>query len=741
MNLTTGKIVGISGNMVTVEVDGSIMQNEVANIVHGEQRLKSEVVRITDHRAFMQVFESTKGLKVGDTAEFTGELLAVRLGPGLLGQIFDGLQNPLPQLAEAHGFFLPRGVAIDALDQERAWTFTPLVKAGDVVAAGMSLGHVPEGIFAHQIMVPFGFLGDLTVEEIADAGDYRITETIARLRDESGNVREVSMMFEWPVKIPVEAYREKILPVEPLMTKVRIIDTFFPVARGGTFCVPGPFGSGKTVLQQIISRHAEADVVIVAACGERAGEVVETLREFPVLTDPRTGRSLMERTIIICNTSSMPVAARESSVYTATTLGEYYRQMGLNVLLLADSTSRWCQAMRELSGRLEEIPGEEAFPAYLESRIAEFYERAGLVELHDGKTGSLTISGTVSPAGGTFEEPVTQSTLKVVGAFLGLSYNRAYARRYPAIDPLDSWSKYEPIISRELVDEARNILSKGNEVRQMMMVVGEEGTSLEDFEIYLKAEFLDSVYLQQNAFDEVDAACSLERQQHVFTKVHEVLMKEFTFADKDQARDVFYQLRQTFIDWNYIASDTDGFKEQEEKINSLIGEYSGSAPKAVDAFLGLSHEHAYAQHPAMSHLENWTRRAPSLSKKTVDEARDILSRGEEIRKMMAVVGEEETSLEDFETYLKAEFLDSVCLQQSASAEEDAASSPEAQLQVFTKIHEVLTKTFSFEDKDQARDFFYQLRQTFVDWNDVASDTDEFKEQEEKINSLIGEHSK
>jgi V/A-type H+/Na+-transporting ATPase subunit A len=574
MNLTTGKIVGISGNMVTVEVDGNIMQNEVANIIHGEQRLKSEVVRITDNLAFMQVFESTKGLKVGDDVEFTAELLGVQLGPGLLGQIYDGLQNPLPELAEAHGFFLPRGVVLSALDLEKTWKFTPLVKKGDVVSAGFSLGWVPEGIFEHQIMVPFGAMGDFTVEEISAAGDFKVTDTVAKIKDESGNVQEVSMAFDWPVKVPIEAYREKLVPVEPLMTKVRIIDTFFPLARGSTFCVPGPFGSGKTVLQQLISRHAEADVVIVTACGERAGEVVETLREFPELTDPRTGRSLMERTIIICNTSSMPVAAREASVYTATTLGEYYRQMGLNVLLLADSTSRWCQAMRELSGRLEEIPGEEAFPAYLESRIAEFYERAGLVELHNGKTGSLTISGTVSPAGGSFEEPVTQSTLKVVGAFLGLSYARAYARRYPAIDPLDSWSKYGSIIDKTLVDEAQEILSKGNDVRQMMMVVGEEGTSLEDFDTYLKAEFLDNVYLQQNAFDAVDAATSAERQLYVFQKVYGVLKNEFTFADKDQARDVFYQLRQMFIDWNYIADDAEEFKEQEEKINSLIEEYS-----------------------------------------------------------------------------------------------------------------------------------------------------------------------
>lgn len=574
MNRTSGTITSINGNMVAVNVGGNVMQNEVADIISGSQLLKSEVVRINGNTAFLQVFESTKGLKVGDQVEFSGELLAVKLGPGILGQIYDGLQNPLPILAEKHGFFLPRGVKLDPLDREKTWDFTPRVEKGDTVVAGMALGHVPEGIFEHQIMVPFGYAGNFTVEEIAGAGACTIDDTVAKLKDSKGQIHSVSMTFDWPVKIPIEAYREKLLPADPLTTKIRIIDTFFPVAKGGTFCVPGPFGSGKTVLQQIISRHADADVVIVAACGERAGEVVETLREFPELTDPRTGRTLMERTIIICNTSSMPVAAREASVYTATTLGEYYRQMGLNVLMLADSTSRWCQAMRELSGRLEEIPGEEAFPAYLESRIAEFYERAGLVELHDGKLGSLTISGTVSPAGGNFEEPVTQSTLKVVGAFLGLSYNRAYARRYPAIDPLDSWSKYKSVMEQEKVRQARAVLSKGNNVKQMMMVVGEEGTSLEDFETYLKSEFLDAVYLQQNAFDDVDVASSPERQKHVFTKVHEVLMNEFTFDGKGRARELFYQLRQMFIDWNYLAMESDAFKEQEKKISVLIRENS-----------------------------------------------------------------------------------------------------------------------------------------------------------------------
>ena len=574
MKLTTGEITGINGNMVTVAFEGNLMQNEVAYIIKGEERLKSEVVRISGDTAFLQVFESTRGLKVGDPVEFSGELLSVRLGPGLLGQVFDGLQNPLPEIAELHGFFLPRGVALPPLKDDSAWEFNPAVEKGDVVMAGYALGHVPEGIFQHAIMVPFHFQGEYVVEDIVPQGEHKLADTIARLKDERGHIHEITMSFTWPVKIPIAAYREKIVPTEPLVTQARIIDTFFPVAKGGTFCIPGPFGAGKTVLQHIISRYAEVDVVVVAACGERAGEVVELLREFPELIDPRTGKSLMERTIIICNTSSMPVAAREASVYTAVTLGEYYRQMGLDVLLLADSTSRWAQAMRELSGRLEEIPGEEAFPAYLESRIAEFYERSGLVELYDGRKASLTIGGTVSPAGGNFEEPVTQSTLKVVGAFLGLSRDRANARRFPAIHPLESWSKYPSFIDERQIEEARDILQKGNDVQQMMMVVGEEGTSSEDFELYLKGEFLDSVYLQQNAFDEVDAATKMERQRYVFEKVHKVLTTKFPFDDKEEARRFFNRLRQQFIDLNYLDIKSVEFEKQEEAIDKLIKEHT-----------------------------------------------------------------------------------------------------------------------------------------------------------------------
>ncbi|MBN2600669.1 MAG: V-type ATP synthase subunit A [Candidatus Marinimicrobia bacterium] len=577
MNKTKGTIIGINGNMISVEFDGNIIQNEVGYAITGEDRLKSEVVKISGNIAYMQVFEITKGLKVGDKVEFSGEMLSVQLGPGILGMVYDGLQNPLNELAELHGFFLKRGVILDALDFKREWEFTPVAKKGDTVQAAGELGTVPEGIFEHKIFVPFQLQGDYKITSIAEKGKYKVTDTIATIENEKGEKQKLTMYFDWPVKLPIEFYRDKLVPKEPLVTQTRIIDTFFPVAKGGTYCIPGPFGAGKTVLQQVTSRFAEADIVIIAACGERAGEVVETLREFPEITDPRTGKSLMERTIIICNTSSMPVAAREASVYTAATLGEYYRQMGLNVLLLADSTSRWAQAMRELSGRLEEIPGEEAFPAYLESRIAQFYERAGLVEFEDGSFGSLTIGGTVSPAGGNFEEPVTQSTLKVVGAFHGLSRDRSNARRYPAIHPLDSWSKYNSMIDDKPIQYARDILRKGNDVHQMMLVVGEEGTSIEDFTIYLKSEFLDNVYLQQNSFDSVDGATSPERQKYIFNYVYNVLAKSFNLKEKDEARNFFNKLRQLFIDWNYTDMKDAAFKKQEAKITQLIEETSDNA--------------------------------------------------------------------------------------------------------------------------------------------------------------------
>ena len=567
MSKNTGHVVSVNGNMVAARFSGSIVKNEVAYIIVGESRLKGEVIRINGDIASLQVYEMTVGVGVGDLVEFTGELLSVELGPGLLSQIYDGLQNPLPELAERCGHFLQRGVYLDAIP-DRDWDFTPVAKAGDRLVAGDCLGTVPEGAFTHRIMLPFNLAGEWTVKSIVPAGRYNVRATVATVSD--GKVeKDLSMVFDWPVKKAIRCYEERLMPDEPMVTKIRIIDTFLPVAKGGTYCTPGPFGAGKTVLQHLTSRNADVDIVIIAACGERAGEVVEVLKEFPELVDPKTGRSLMERTIIICNTSSMPVAAREASVYTAVTLAEYYRNMGLDVLLLADSTSRWAQAMREMSGRLEEIPGEEAFPAYLESRIAEFYERAGRVRLHDGSIASVTIGGTVSPAGGNFEEPVTQATLKVVGAFHGLSRERSDARKYPAIDPLDSWSKYSGIIEADRVRSAYDILRRGKEVEQMMKVVGEEGTSLEDYIIYQKAELLDAVYLQQNSFDEVDFAVVPERQRESFLILSDILHSDFAIADKAEARGFFNSVRQAFLDWNGIALDDGRYSQARDALKAV----------------------------------------------------------------------------------------------------------------------------------------------------------------------------
>ena len=566
-----GRISGINGNMAVAEFEDYVIQNEVAYILHAEERLKAEVIRVRGKFCEMQVFENTKGLKIGEEVEFSEELLSVELGPGLLGQIFDGLQNPLPLLAVKCGFFLERGVYLKALDENMLWDFTPLVKIGDIVRPGERLGFVPEKIFKHYIMAPFGLTSTAQITEIAPAGRYKVNAKIARLKDADGKEMDVLLSQNWPVKIPIHAYSEKLKPHQPLVTKMRLIDSLFPVAIGGTYCIPGPFGAGKTVLQQLTSRHAEVDIVVIAACGERAGEVVETLKTFPELVDPRTGKPLMDRTIIICNTSSMPVAARESSVYTAVTIAEYYRQMGLNVLFLADSTSRWAQAMREMSGRLEEIPGEEAFPAYLESRIASLYERAGLVKLYDGSMGSVTIGGAVSPAGGNFEEPVTQATLKVVGAFHGLSRERSDARRYPAIDPLISWSKYKSFINETQSVRGHAILRKSFEVAQMMKVIGEEGVSLLDYVDYLKGEFFDFVYLQQNAFDKIDEATSKDRQTYIFNFIcQHVLDEEFVFSGKEEALHFFQQLRQLFRGWNSSPWQSEEFINTQAEILSLI---------------------------------------------------------------------------------------------------------------------------------------------------------------------------
>ena len=569
MEKVTGYVTGVNGNLVSARFSGSVRKNEVGFVKIGNDRLKGEVIRISGDAVSMQIYEMTNGIQVGDEVELTGELLSVELGPGLLTQVYDGLQNPLPKLAEQCGFFLERGVYLDPIPDKK-WEFTPCVKPGDAVLAGDAVGSVPEGQFTHLIMAPFDLKDEgWRVKSVKEKGVYRVRSTVAVLENGAGEEKALSMVFSWPVKQPIRCYEERLRPDETLVTKIRCIDTFLPVAKGGTFCVPGPFGAGKTVLQHMEAKNADVDIVIVAACGERAGEVVEVLKEFPELTDPRTGRSLMERTIIICNTSSMPVAAREASVYTAVTMAEYYRQMGLNVLLLADSTSRWAQAMREMSGRLEEIPGEEAFPAYLESVIAAFYERAGKVRLRNGKIASVTIGGTVSPAGGNFEEPVTQATLKVVGAFHGLSRERSDARKYPSIHPIDSWSKYQGVVDMARVEEARGILRRSSEINQMMKVIGEEGTSAEDYILYQKGELLDAVYLQQNSFDPIDAACEPERQAHEFNVLYDVLTRDYALSDKKEIRAFFNQVRQEFLDWHGTVYGTPEFAAQETKLTDL----------------------------------------------------------------------------------------------------------------------------------------------------------------------------
>ncbi len=586
-NQNIGRVVGVNGNMVSVQFDGNVSMNEICYVKTEGTSLKSEIIRIRGDVAQIQVYEMTNGIKYGDEVEFTGEMLAAELGPGLLGQVYDGLQNPLPLLAEQAGWFLERGIYTNSLNEEKKWEFTPTANPGDEVTGGKYVGTVPEGRFVHKIFVPFNLRDTYTVKSIAAQGEYTLKDTIAVITDERGNDIPLTMSFKWPVKRAIKCYSERLAPTETMETKVRLIDSFFPVAKGGTYCIPGPFGAGKTVLQHTTSKYADVDIVIIAACGERAGEVVETLTEFPELVDPKTGRSLMERTIIICNTSSMPVASREASVYTSVTLAEYYRQMGLHVLLLADSTSRWAQALREMSGRLEEIPGEEAFPAYLESYIAAFYERAGYVRLPDGSHGSVTIGGTVSPAGGNFDEPVTQATLKVVGAFHGLSRERSDARKYPAIDPMISWSKYGSVVDADQIAFFQNILHHGNEIGSMMKVIGEEGTSLADYIIYLKEEMLDAVYLQQNSFDLTEANCGANRQRYVMNKLIKVLGSEYALNDKDEARGYFNRMRQKFIDWNYTEYMSDAFNAKEAEIDQQYAECCGHlSGKAENLYKG-----------------------------------------------------------------------------------------------------------------------------------------------------------
>ena len=582
MDKTKGKVHSIISNLVLVQAEGPVMQNEICFIMLGQERLMAEVIKIVKNIAYVQVFESTRGLKPGMPVEFEGHMLEATLGPGLLSKNFDGLQNDLDKMS---GIFLKRGEYTYPLEKDKKWAFVPLVEKGMRVKAADWLGNVKENWLDHKIMVPFKWQGEYTVESVVPAGEYCLLDTVAVLRDESGGLHEVTMVQKWPVKSAIRNYLDKPRPSRQMETGIRVIDTMNPMLEGGTGFIPGPFGTGKTVLQHALARFADADVIIMAACGERANEVVEIFTEFPRLQDPRTGRSLYERTTIIANTSNMPVAAREASVYTAMTIGEYYRAMGLKVLLLADSTSRWAQALREMSNRMEELPGQDAFPMDLSAIISNFYARAGMVYLNNGQTGSVTFIGTVSPAGGNLKEPVTESTKKVARCFYALSQNRADSKRYPAIDTLESYSKYleypefvsyarEHIAAGwvDEVNEARNVLVRGREVAEQIDILGDDGVPLDYHLAFWKSELIDFVLLQQGAFDAVDGSTSMKRQQYMLEKVLEVVRADFEFESFEEVNPYFRRVINAFRQMNYSEFQSEEFRRYELEVEQVINE-------------------------------------------------------------------------------------------------------------------------------------------------------------------------
>lgn len=579
---TKGKVVGIVANLVTIEVDGPVAQNEICYIDLKGVKLMAEVIKITGKLAFVQVFESTRGLYVGCETEFTGRMLEVTLGPGMLSKNYDGLQNDLNKM---EGVFLKRGEYTYPLEKEKKWHFVPLVKKGDTVTGGDWLGSVKEGWIDHKIMVPFNYEGTGKIETVVSEGDYTVEDTIAVVCDSDGNERNLTMTMKWPVKVEVRSFRNKPRPFKIMETGIRTIDTLNPITEGGTGFIPGPFGCGKTVLQHSLAKYAEADLIIVVACGERANEVVEIFKEFPELDDPRTGRKLIERTIIICNTSNMPVAAREASVYTGMTIAEYYRTMGLKVLLLADSTSRWAQALREMSNRMEELPGPDAFPMDLSAIVSNFYSRAGFVYLNNGQTGSITFIGTVSPAGGNLKEPVTESTKKAARCFYALSQNRADSKRYPAVDPIDSYSKYleYPEVTEYLdktaepgwvdkVLQLKDILLRGKEALDQINILGDDGVPLEYHITYNKSEIIDFVILQQDAFDAVDASTPLKRQQYMVNKVLDICNDNFEFDNFEEIGTYFKKIINILKQMNYKEFRCDEFNELEKQLDSLLAE-------------------------------------------------------------------------------------------------------------------------------------------------------------------------
>ena len=577
---TLGRVNGIISNIVIVKADGAVGQNEICYVYCGDTRMMAEVIKVIGDDAYVQVYDSTRGLKIGDKVEFMGHMLEATLAPGLLSRNYDGLQNDLEKM---DGLFIERGSITDPIDFDKKWEFTALAKVGDKVTAADWLGQVKEQWVDHKIMVPFIMQGTYTVKSIVAKGVYKVTDTVAVLADKDGNEYNVTMVQKWPVKQAIRSYVEKPRPSRVMETGVRAIDTFNPLAEGGTGFIPGPFGAGKTVLQHAISKQAEADVIIIVACGERANEVVEIFAEFPELIDSRTGHKLMERTIIICNTSNMPVAAREASVYTGMTIGEYYRAMGLKVLVMADSTSRWAQALREMSNRLEELPGQDAFPMDLSAVISNFYARAGLVKLNNGQTGSVTFLGTVSPAGGNLKEPVTESTKKAARCFYALSQGRADSKRYPAIDPLDSYSKYleYPEVASYLDDhigknwvsevyEGKTIVQRGKEANDQINILGDDGVPVAYHERFWKSELIDFVILQQDAFDDIDANCPIERQKMMYEMVLDVCRKDFDFADFEACSRFFKSLINLFRQMNYSEWQSDKFFDYKRQIEETV---------------------------------------------------------------------------------------------------------------------------------------------------------------------------
>lgn len=582
-----GKIIKVSGPLVVADGMADASMADVVRV--GPQHLIGEILNMTGDRASIQVYEETSGLGPGAEVETTGAPLSVELGPGLIENIYDGIQRPLEEIVRRVGANITRGIQVPALDRERLWDFTPTAAVGAAVTGGDVLGTVPETpSVLHRIMVPVGVTG--TVEWLAEAGSYNITQPIARLRTADGAVQELTMVQKWPVRVG-RPYKKKFPPETPLQTGQRVIDTMFPIAKGGTAAVPGPFGSGKTVVQHQLAKWSDVDIVVYIGCGERGNEMTDVLREFPELTDPRTGESLMKRTVLIANTSDMPVAAREASVYTGITIAEYFRDMGYDVAVIADSTSRWAEALREMSGRLEEMPGEEGYPAYLASRLAQFYERAGIVQCvgTETRTGSLTAVGAVSPPGGDLSEPVAQATMRIVKVFWSLDASLAYRRHFPAINWLNSYSLYLDAVT-PWYDEhmgadfirnrnrAMHLLQEENELNEIVQLVGKDSLSPKDQLTLEIARMLREDFLQQNAFMDVDAYSSFDRQMRLLALIlhYEDLCRDA--IDKGAALPALYAIpARERLGWakyaaaeEYAANYEQVYAEMDSQIADLV---------------------------------------------------------------------------------------------------------------------------------------------------------------------------